>query len=188
MVGWMSSNSLTVRGSSRQLLTGPCMTSPRYILLALLFPLLAQAQTHPDGVPPQIGPLKLVKSLQGKEAQSFLNRLHKKEVAPKVSWMGQYSSNSYQATLYVSVYETQAQAAGASRTMTARIKSGNQVFRHYAETTNRGLKISRCLGLGQVHWFFHFRDSLFWLAVDPPIASRSLDSLALALVNNPTKP
>ena len=165
----------------------PYMTSSWKILLVLILPLLPQLQTRTDGVPSDIGPLKLVRSLQGKEAQSFLDRLHEKEVAPKTSLMGQYSSNAYHATLYVSVYETPALAAVASRRMAARIKSGNPVFPHYSETTIRGLTISRCLGLGQVHMFFLLRDSVYWLAVDPFIAAPSLDALVNTLVSIPAQ-
>ena len=165
----------------------PYMTSSWKILLVLILPLLTQLQTRTDGVPSEIGSLKLVRSLQGKEAQSFLDRLHEKEVAPKTSLMGQYSLNAYHATLYVSVYETQARAADASRRMTARIKAGNQEFRHYEEIAIRGSVIGRCLGFSQVHFLFPFRGRVFWLAVDPPAATESLDALILSLVGKPGK-
>jgi len=163
------------------------MISNLRILIILVLPQLLGAQNLPSGVPPELGPLKLVESLQGKEAQIVVNRLHEKEVAPKASLMGQYSSGASQATLYVSFYETQAMAASASKRMTVRIKSGNQVFRHYEETKSRGLKLGRCIGLGQVHFFFLFRERMYWLAVDPSAATESLDALSLFVVGKPAK-
>lgn len=153
-------------------------------LFILILPVLLVAQNHREILPKDLGPLRLEKSLSGGEAQSLLDRLHERSVAPKLSLMGQYSSTSSSATLYVSVYDSTSHAAEALDRMTARIKAGNAVFRHYGEGRNRGLKVSRCTGLGQVHFLFRFRERLLWLAVDPSAASRTLDALADVVLNS----
>jgi hypothetical protein len=154
------------------------------LLFFLICPALLLAQNRPNSLPAGLGALKLVRSMTGEEARSFLNRLHAKADAPKSSLAGEYSAMDNQATLYISVYKIPSDASAASRQMAARIKAGNPVFGHYEETNNRGLKISRCLGLGQVHFFFRYRERLLWLAVDPPAASQALDALINAVTSN----
>jgi hypothetical protein len=148
------------------------------IIAILILAISPASQSTRLSLPSELGPFKLVESIEGEGAQSFVNRLHAKEVAPQHSMMGKYLSGNHRATLYVSVYDTDASATEASKRMTEHIKAGNQVFRHYVEVWKRVIKIGRCMGLGQVHFFFQFRNKVFWLAVDPSVASDAIDSLS----------
>jgi hypothetical protein len=143
------------------------------VLPFLVFYALGQSRDLPS----RLGTLKLTKTLQGTEARAFINRLHEKDVTPKNSVMGEYGGRKEQATLYVSIYELRSEAAEAAKRMTRLISKGNRVFGQYKEFKLGRLMIGRCEGLGQIHYFFLYRDKVFWLAVDSSVAGATLESL-----------
>ena len=140
-------------------------------------PLTPSLQSAQSGLPVVVGPLKLLKSFEGKEAKSFLDSMHDKKVAPKSSSVGEYRSGNQQATLYVSNYETRSQAVSVWKKMAARISGGNRVFEHFQELIIGSITIGRCVGLGQVHFFFCLRNRIYWWAVDPTMSTESLHNL-----------
>lgn len=147
-------------------------------LLVLSFlPLTPSFQSAQSGLPVVVGPLKLLKSFEGKEAQSFLDSMHDKKVAQKSSSRGEYRSGNQQATLYVSLYGAQAQAATSWKKMADRIRGGNPVFGHFQQLVDRGITVGRCVGLGQVHFFFYLKKRIYWWAVDPAMSTESLHNL-----------
>ena len=151
-------------------------------LLVLSFlPLTPSFQSAQSGLPVVVGPLKLLKSFEGKEAQSFLDSMHDKKVAPKSSSRGEYRSGNQQATLYVSNYGTRSQAVSVWKKMAARIGGGNRVFEHFQELTIGSITIGCCVGLGQVHFFFCLRNRIYWWAVDPTSGTESLHNLVDSL-------
>jgi hypothetical protein len=147
-----------------------------FALLQPLFTLLALGQS--TDLPVRLGPLKLADHLQGREAQSFLNNLHDKEIAPKNSVMGRYREGNDKASLYISIYASQSLAAEASNRMTRLISAGNKVFTHYRQLSKGKTAVGRCEGLGQTHFFFQHRNKVYWLSADPRVSDMTLQALS----------
>ena len=157
--------------------------------LGVLLPFLVFYALGQSGdLPSELGTMKLTKTLQGKEARAFINRLHEKDVTPKNSVMGEYGGGKEQATLYVSIYDLRANAAEAAKRMTRLISKGNRVFGQYKEIKHSRLLIGRCEGLGQIHYFFLDRDRVFWLAVDSSVAGATLESLVRSVTGKAAGP
>ena len=128
-------------------------------------------------LPQTLGRLKLVRTLEGKEAQAFLDKLHQKAVAPKSSVTGEYQAGDKSATLYVSLYRSEGEAREAGSRMMQLIKAGNRVFGHYSEEIRGSLRVGRCVGMGQIHYLFQKGPRLFWLGIDPARSEEALGSL-----------
>ncbi len=147
-------------------------------VLALLLPLVLSGQSARDPVlPPTLGSLKLANKLTGRDAQGMIDRLHDKSVTPVNSVVGHYAAAAGEATLYVSVYRMDAEAASTFKKMADRIRTRNQVFTHYQERSFWGQTVARCYGLGQAHYFFSRNNHLYWLGADFEVAQAALQSL-----------
>ncbi|TSA21059.1 hypothetical protein D4R75_06610 [bacterium] len=164
------------------------MKVPLFRLGVLLPFLVFYALGQSGDLPSELGTLKLTKTLQGNEARAFINRLHEKDVTPKNSVRGEYGGGKEQATLYVSIYELRSKAAEAAKRMTRLISKGNRVFGQYKELKHGQLMIGRCEGLGQIHYFFLYRDRVFWLAADSSVAGASLESLVRSVAGKAAGP
>jgi hypothetical protein len=154
-------------------------TVSRIAVLCLVACAVAFPSVFPqkNELPPVFGRLKLVKTLEGKEAQAFLDKLHQKAVAPKSSVTGVYEGGGKSATLYISLYHSEREAGAAGSRMMRLIKDGTRVFGHYSEQYHNRLLLGRCVGLGQIHYVFQKCESVFWLSVDPLLESEVLKSL-----------
>lgn len=150
-------------------------------LLALQF---ALGQTRE--LPQSLGRLVLVKTLEGKDAKVFLDRLHQKAVAPKSSVTGEYRAGDKTATLYVSIYRAGREAREAGSQMMRLIKGGNRAFGHYSEKHRGRILVGRCVGMGQIHYLFQVRVRVFWLSIDPTLEQEALESL-LKNVSTPNR-
>ena len=156
------------------------------VLLWLLFPqMLCRAipAGQPSDLPGSLGLLKLTTRLQGKEAQSFLDNLHDKNIAPVNSLIGKYRWGKSQAFLFISIYTSDFLASAVNKKMSSLSSRGNQPFSDYSQLERRSTSISRCTGLGQTHFFFKHLNGVYWLSVDPGIS----DATMRALVNFLTK-
>ena len=128
-------------------------------------------------LPPALGTLRLEQTFTGSEASAIVNRMHGKGVTPKSNAIGVYKGASGTATLYLSIYEEQRDAAGARNDMIAGIRTGRTPFSGLEQKTLRGHDISSCIGQGQAHYFFAVGPALYWLAVDFPVAAPTLEAL-----------
>lgn len=132
-------------------------------------------------LPQSLGRLNLVRTLKGKEAQAFLDRLHQKAVPPTSSVTGEYGALDKSATLYVSIYRTNAEAREAGSRMMRLIKGGNRTFGHYSEETRSSIRVGRCVGMGQIHYLFQHGVRVYWLGTDPAVEQEALEGLLKAL-------
>lgn len=128
-------------------------------------------------IPSALGNLKLVEQYSGQQAQKIVNHLHGKGVTPERTFIGIYQGDESEATLYLSLFRDSSEAAKAERTMVNRIRNGNPVFGHYQELAIEGKQISFCLGQGHAHYFFSWRERVYWLEVDPMNAQNTLNGL-----------
>jgi hypothetical protein len=128
-------------------------------------------------LPQSLGRLVLVKTLEGKNAKVFLDRLHQKAVAPKSSVTGEYQAGDKTATLYVSTYKAEREAREAGSRMMRLIKGGNRAFGQYSEENRGQVLVGRCVGMGQIHYLFQKRGRVYWLSIDNGLEQEALESL-----------
>jgi len=127
--------------------------------------------------PKGLGDLKLLHALQGKEALREINRLHGKEVGGEDGYVAHYEKEGAVAMLYLAQASSTAQAARQLKQMSDRIRRGDSPFYHL-KTSKRGeITLYSALGQGQIHYFFQRDSRVLWLAVDAPVAKRTLGAL-----------
>ena len=88
--------------------------------------------------------------------------------------------------VYVSVYRSGRLAYEAYRRMSGRIALGVSAFTSVSEREISDLTVSRCSGYGEMHYFFPFRNRLYWLGGDPRIAPRAAEQLIIYLNQSPS--
>jgi hypothetical protein len=132
---------------------------------------------EPEILPASLGELVLTGNLTGSTAQSMINHLHGKGIAPTGNVIGFYTGSAGNATLYVSVYSSREDATQAEEKMAERIRVGNPVFGEYREEEISGQPLVECRGLSQLHYFFSFGSTLYWLAVDESLARPTVERL-----------
>jgi hypothetical protein len=147
------------------------------VVAAVAVFLLSRSAVEKTELPPALGTLRLEQTITGSEASAIVNRMHGKGVTPKANAIGVYKGASGTAMLYLSVYEEPRDAAGARNDMIAGIRTGRTPFSGLERRTLRGHDISSCIGQGQAHYFFAVGRSLYWLAVDFPVAAPTLEAL-----------
>ena len=161
----------------------------RYSPIAICVAILAlmgvtrPAFTQTRILPATLGELVLRRSLEGEEARSRLNRMHDKDVVPEQSLVGEYEGAGHHGTLYVSRYALPSQAKKTDDQMALRIKRGSRIFRAYTGSNSGSIRLSRCVGMGQTHYFFHLKTNVYWLAIDASVGEVTLRAL-LADVRN----
>lgn len=149
--------------------------------LALAVLLVPQFTQQPLTLPPALGDLRLQRHLFGDEARRIINQMHGKGVTPRDNAIGVYADEDGSATLYLSVYGEEEEAAQSLERMIRGIKTGFTPFSDYEQHIIEGQEVSFCTGDGQAHYFFAIGTSLYWLAVDFPIAEETLRALFRAI-------
>jgi hypothetical protein len=128
-------------------------------------------------LPARLGAMTLSARVSGTDAAAIVNRMHGEEVAQAKNFIGLYSSMAGNATVYASIFSSPSAAQSAVLAMSSRISGGAPEFSHYREFSSRGQQVSMCTGLGQIHYFFARGRTLYWIAVDPPVAAGALQRL-----------
>lgn len=149
------------------------------IILALVVAVLLVPHfaLRPLTLPPELGDLRLQQHIFGDEARRIINQMHGKGVTPRDNAIGIYGDETGTATLYLSVYDEAEEAAATLDRMIEGIKTGFTPFSDYELQTVDGQQVSYCTGDGQAHYFFAVGPSLYWLAVDFPVAEETLRAL-----------
>ena len=145
---------------------------PAFVLAYLLIP-----HHRPIEFPPSILQLRLTEELRGKQAQEILDEMHRKSLAPDESAIGVYFCTDGSAKLYISRYNSPANAEQQIEAMAHRIQTGDGVFTDYREFLEQNKKIYSCNGLGQKHYFFLFDNTIYWWSVDVQLAQSTLKEL-----------
>ncbi len=151
-----------------------------------VFVLLPDSSSVSPPLPEKLGFLVLRSRVGGDRAAGILNRMHGKGVTPAGNFIGLYSGPEGNATVYVSVYRSGRLAYEAYRRMAGRIALGVSAFTSVSDREIGDLTVSRCSGYGEAHYFFPFRNRLYWLRGDPRIASRATEQLILYLDQSPS--
>lgn len=125
----------------------------------------------------ELNGLKLSRHISGEEARELINQLHNKSVTPSSNDVLFYEGLKGKATLYVSIYKSDADTKEAYDKMVRLIKDGNQVFGHFHEMEIETQPLSMCLGMGQAHYFFAKDNKLYWLSTNYEIAQATVFDL-----------
>jgi len=112
--------------------------------------------------------------MAGPQAAAMLGRMHGEDVAPIESYVGRYSGETGNATLFLSQFSTEETADSLLSEMSESIGEGSSEFSHHTQFEAGASPIHMVLGQGQVHFFFTRDDELLWLAVDGDVARPAL--------------
>lgn len=146
--------------------------------LALLVLFLAACAQGAQLEPPKaVGGLPLVHAQRGKEALEAINRLHGKEIGGRDGYVAHYERDGLVAMLYISEVSFSFQAGRQLKTMAERIQKENTPFYHLKASERDGITVYSALGEGQIHYFYRKGARVFWLAADPPVATKALEGL-----------
>jgi hypothetical protein len=116
----------------------------------------------------------LYQKLTGAQAKAQVNRLHQSEVTETNNEIGFYRAENDELTVYVTKYKNETLANTNFRKMTQKISPKNSVFIGGDFLKIREKEIFRCFGMGQTHFVFTHRTSLFWMSVNTISAERIL--------------
>lgn len=145
------------------------------IPIMLLAPACRRAQSI--AIPKDLAGMRILRQLNGAQATELIDHLHGKGVSPQQSLVAFYADASNKATVYVSRYSDVSEAISMKREMAKRIAAGNPVFEAYQELSLGAQQVSRCVGMGQIHFFFVRDADLYWLSANPPLAQQAVDDL-----------
>lgn len=158
------------------------MQKSRTILLTLLFILFMAGAARGEAIPKTIGAMKLGQLQSGEEARTAISKLHGKQLEFREGYIASYKDGEKTATLWISVYDSDAAAKKELAKMTAKMaagmKSGKEnVFQHFKELSIKGVVVYFVTGMGQAHYFFKKGKRMFWLAVEPSEARTAIRDL-----------
>ncbi len=136
------------------------------ILLASL--LLGCNQPSSPVFKEEIGGLKLVRLITGEDALLAINKLHGQEIDVVSGMIACYQGEKEKATIWLSESASEndaiQQTAGMVRKMRDSIKTP---FSNYAEIDRSGVKIYSFMGMGQQHYIFRVKTSIYWISANP---------------------
>lgn len=133
-----------------------------FIIISLLF--LQNCSDKVEYLPDSFFGLSLTKTLSGKDAAEFVNRLHFGNVAAESNEIGFYKAAKGSAIIYVSYYQDSEQAKYNLDLMVEKISPENSVFTGGESFELNDTRVYRYLGMGQTHFIFFFDNALFWLS------------------------
>ncbi len=120
-----------------------------------------------DTLPKSFGLLQLEWIESGEAARKEIDRLHGKKLKFRKGYIGTYGNKDKKAKVWVSEYESKADAKKEIERMAQGIKKkGGKVFRHFQLISVGGERVYFAVGMGQAHYFFQKGVKAIWLAID----------------------
>lgn len=139
----------------------------RVILFCLLLLFVSSYPVLSDTLPKSFGLLQLEWVESGEAARKEIDRLHGKKLKFRKGYIGTYGNKDKKAKVWVSEYESKADAKKEIERMAQGIKKkGGKVFRHFQLISVGGERVYFAVGMGQAHYFFQKGVKAIWLAVD----------------------
>ena len=151
------------------------------VVTATTFLLLPRLTRDDLMLPRTLGSLEMRDEVRGDKARSIINQMHGKGVTPTDNMIGVYTSSTGTATIYLSEYDTPAQAEETSSQMVHGIEKGTSPFSDFKTLTIHGQEVSYCVGFGQAHYFFFVDESVYWLTADFGVAEEAATELIRAI-------
>lgn len=132
-----------------------------------------------DRIPSQIGGLRLMRALTGRDALADLRQMHGLDLGLTGGYVAYYEKR---ATVWVGDTESEQQAQSLITAMTDRIGAGNRVFTNLRPVKIDGQDAYSVEGMGQQHFFYFKGKSTVWVA-GPPGAEEAFVREALSRVH-----
>lgn len=145
-----------------------------YTAAVILIFVLGSCSPKKEHLPENLYNLTLKQKMAGQKAKEFINRLHFQEVASTENEIGFYAGERGSAVIYITHYESSDKAKSEWSKMTQKISPENSVFIGGEYFRLKGKQVYRCFGMGQTHFVFSHKTSLFWLSVETLIGRASL--------------
>lgn len=134
--------------------------------------LFISCSSNKEYLPEEFWGIKLKTKYTGKEAKDLVDRLHFQNVATEKNEIGFYSGAVGNAAIYITYYNNEKSANDDFIKMAKKISPENSVFVNGKFETVNDKQVYSCLGLGQVHYVFAHKNSLFWISADPNISQK----------------
>ncbi len=140
-------------------------------------PTIVTASVNKDGIPEQLGSLRLAGSEIGKDALAEFESLHNEDFKLLGGYKAVYGAAGKQATLWVGLAKDSATAQGLVSQMALKIGAGNEAFTDLGELSIQGRTLYQVYSQDQVNFFYAANDKVIWLAATPDYAPDALHSL-----------
>ncbi len=135
------------------------------------------ATLNKDGIPTQLGSLKLTGSQVGKDALNEFAQLHGQGFDLVNGYRADYASGDSKSTLWVGQAKDANAAQSMAKTMADKIGAGNPMFTDLQELNISDRTIYEVKGQGQLHFFYAVNDKIVWVASDSANAADALHSI-----------
>ncbi len=143
----------------------------------IAMPTIVPAVLNKDGIPENLGSLKLTGSELGKDALNEFAQLHGQGFDLVNGYRGDYSDGTATATLWVGQAKDAATAQKLTQEMADKISAGNAMFTNLRSLDISDRTIYEVDGQGQLHFFYASNDKIVWLAADSNTAPDALHSI-----------
>ncbi|TVQ99416.1 MAG: hypothetical protein EA399_07445 [Desulfovibrionales bacterium] len=128
----------------------------------------------PAFIPQSIAGMTLINLIDGDEAATIIDRMHRGNVATQANFIAMYQGLDASATYYVSLYDNPQQALLDKEEMAEIMAREDHGFSHLMRRTKNDMVFYMALGQGQAHYFFARDNELIWLAVNIDMAEKAL--------------
>jgi hypothetical protein len=139
--------------------------------------LLMEWPSGPRDLPPALGPLALREVIRGGEAQSLVNKMHGKGVAPKENAVGTYRSQDGSADVYVSFYDDVRIPILQFERMADLLRYRPLEFSNLRRKSVQGVDVCECEDMGKPQYFFAYNRGLYWMSATESVAPRAIEDL-----------
>lgn len=146
----------------------------RYLNIFIFIFLIACNPAN-NPVPEKLFDFKIDKKLTGKEAVTFINELHSKNVTDTENIIGFYSGPKGKLIIYITKYESEKSAEIDFERMTKKISPENSVFMKGKFSEIRGISVYTTFGMGMTHFVFRRNNELYWISAGTMWASEFLN-------------
>ena len=143
------------------------------VVFAILYPF---GETETMRLPDTITGHPLRIEAYGLDAVENITQLHGKDFALTDGAVGVYGQTG-EATLWVSVSASKADAAELVIDMRDKIFEGNSPFEAVGEESMGGRMVYELVGFGQAHFYFQSGGQVIWVAVEQIVADKVLAEL-----------
>jgi hypothetical protein len=151
----------------------------RIIFILFSFFLMGCNQSPSPVFQEEIGGLKLVQLITGKDALQAINQLHGKKINVASGIVAFYQGEGEKATVWVSESFSTDDAIQQTEVMIKIMRSSKRSpFSDYEEIGRDGMKIYSFKGMGQKHYIFRISKSVYWITAN----SDTIDELSKNIV------
>ncbi len=149
------------------------------ILIFISFFLLGFDQSSSPVFQAEVGGLKLVRLVTGKDAMHAINKLHGKKINVAKGIIAFYEGEGKKATIWVSESFSTDDAMRQTKSMIEKMRASKKSpFSNYKDIEQGEVKICSFKGLEQEHYIFRIKKDIYWISAN----SNAIDELHKSIV------